>query len=231
MALGLEENLIAQPIMDGVEIEYEQGVRDRYFKDKELNAIWQAADKLTAHESAYVKLLMLLAPRKNELTGMRRSEMKFDAGGNPIVWITPHERTKSRKKQTNGRRRVYTTPLPPLAQRIIKSLPKREDGDLVFEGRAPGAPLYVGTKLIRKLVKLGAPADFTYHAVRHTVATWLENQGHSEFERGLVLNHSGSGVTAGYSHGYALGLKLALLTKWADNIERLVQPGGAALLR
>jgi integrase len=89
-----------------------------------------------------------------------------------------------------------------------------------------------GTGLIRKLAKLGAPADFTYHAMRHTVATWLENNGHSEFERGLVLNHSGSGVTAGYSHGYALDLKLALLTKWADHVERLVAPGeGVTRLR
>src|SRR6478735_9342813 len=101
--------------------------------------------------------------------------------------------------------------LAALAQRIVKSLPKRTDIDLVFEGRDPGVPLHVGTGLIRKLSKHGAPADFTYHAVRHTIATWLENEGHSEFERGLVLNHSGSGVTAGYSHGYAFDLKLALL--------------------
>ena len=35
----------------------------------------------------------------------------------------------------------------------------------------------------------------------------------------------------GYSHGYATDLKLALLTKWADHIEHLVQLEGAALLR
>jgi hypothetical protein len=46
------------------------------------------------------------------------------------------------------------------------------------------------------------------------VATWLEKQGHSEWERGLVLNHSDSGVTAGYSHGYPLDRKRELLEKW-----------------
>jgi hypothetical protein len=58
------------------------------------------------------------------------------------------------------------------------------------------------------------------------------NAGHSEWEVGLVLNHAGSGsVTAGYSHGYPLELKRQLLSKWADHVERLVQPQGAALLR
>jgi hypothetical protein len=37
-------------------------------------------------------------------------------------------------------------------------------------------------------------------------------RGDPEYERGLVLNHSGkAGVTAGYSHGYSLDLKRQLL--------------------
>ena len=85
--------------------------------------------------------------------------------------------------------------------------------------------------LTAHVVAAGAPAHFGYHAVRHTIATFLENEGNSVWERGLVLNHSDGGVTAGYSHGFARDLKLTLLTKWSDHIERLLQPEGAALLR
>ena len=47
-----------------------------------------------------------------------------------------------------------------------------------------------------------------------------------------MLNHAGGmSGTAGYSHGFAGKLKLELLTKWSDHVERLVQPEGAALLR
>ena len=46
-----------------------------------------------------------------------------------------------------------------------------------------------------------------------------------------MLNHSGSGVTAGYLHGHALDLKRELLDKWAKHVEGLVSPSGAALLR
>jgi integrase len=69
----------------------------------------------------------------------------------------------------------------------------------------------------------GAPADFHPHAWRHTIATFLKKRGVSKWERGLVLNHSESGVTADYSHGYPIELKLQLLTTWAEQ-EGLVKP-------
>jgi hypothetical protein len=79
--------------------------------------------------------------------------------------------------------------------------------------------------LRQELVKHGAPVDFYAHAMRHTVATWLQSKGHSEWEIGLVLNHAGSGVTAGYSHSYPLDRKRELLGKWSDHVERLVRGG------
>ena len=95
-----------------------------------------------------------------------------------------------------------------------------------------GARPWPNMRQTAKLIEHGAPKDFSYHAVRHTVATFLENAGHSEWERGLILNHSGSGsVTAGYSHGYPLDLKRMLLTKWADHVEQLVTREGAIRLR
>ena len=83
----------------------------------------------------------------------------------------------------------------------------------------------------KALVKLGAPKDLDFHAWRHTISTWLQNEGYSKEERGLVLNHKESGVTAGYSHGYALKLLLTLLIKWADHVEKLVTAEGVRRLR
>jgi integrase len=98
---------------------------------------------------------------------------------------------------------------PPLPVNVTKA------GQLSFDG----------WPLAKRLRRFGAPQDFNYHAARHTLATWLENRGYSEWERGLVLNHAGTGtVTAGYSHGYPLELKLRLLSEWADHIEGLLPP-------
>jgi integrase len=221
-----KRDIVAGPIMDAVTIEFEKNVRDRVFTDDEIKTIWQAGDKLDPIEGGYIKLLVLLAPRKTALAGMRRSEL--DDADNPTVWTTPHERTKSKK---TAKKREYLTPLPPLAQRILKGMPKRDD-DLVFPGAHKGQPIWPGSPLKKKLISLGAPADFAYHTMRHTIATWLQSAGHSGYEIGLVLNHSSGGVTARYSHGYPLKPKLFLLAKWSSHVAQLVQPAeGVQVLR
>jgi integrase len=125
----------------------------------------------------------------------------LDNPDNPTLWTTPFELTKSRKKQPSNRKgRTYLTPLPPLAQRILRGLPKGGADDRVFPTlrlytNAARSKLFNDAPLIQRLRKRGAPADFKAHTWRHTIATYLEKEGHSEWERGLVLNHSGQGVT------------------------------------
>jgi hypothetical protein len=228
---ALRQDLVDTNIMEAVEIDVEKRSRERVYSDAELIAIWKAAEKLVPIECAYIKLVLLLAPRKTALALMKRSDL--DDTENPTLWVTPHELTKSKKM--SGKKRVYQTPLPSLARRIIKWLPKTNEDrlfrSLCISYSKANQPLFVSGPLTARLVAAGAPADFGYHAVRHTIATFLENEGCSVWERGLVLNHSDGGVTAGYSHGFARDLKLTLLTKWSDHIERLLQPEGAALLR
>ena len=222
-----EEDLCDFPVMDAVKVEIEKRERDRIFADAEIKQCWNAANRLDSDEAAYVKLLMLLAPRKTSLACIERK----DLDENPTLWTIPFELTKSRKK---AKKRVYLVPLPPLCQRLFKGAMK--DGRLfpnlqVYVSKSGRRDFY-SDKLKAKLIAAGAPKDFNFHAWRHTIATYLENAGHSEWERGLVLNHSGSGsVTGDYSHGYPLELKLKLLTKWSDHIEQFVQPKGAVLLR
>jgi integrase len=226
---AFRRDLVASPVMDAVEIHFERKERDRVYSEDEIKAIWKAAGKISAVEGAYVKLLVLLAPRKSALAGIRVGDL--DDAKNPTLWTTPHELTKSKKMAK--RKRVYLTPLPPLAQRIIKALLPGANAatDLIFPGAHKGLPIWPGSPLQKKLVEAGAPADFAFHTVRHTLATWLENQGHDNFDRALVLNHASGGVTSGYSHGYAIDRKRDLLTKWADHVEGLVAPKGAELLR
>jgi len=217
--------VVETSIMNRVEIEIEPKVRDRVYSDDEIKSVWGAANTLDPIEGGFVKLILLLGVRKLELAGMKRKE--FDDSNNPTHWTVPHERVKIRKSAT--KRRVYEVPLPPLAQRIIKSLPRLDD-ELVFPGRQGKKPLIPGTALKTKVHDSSGVKDWTYHTCRDTVATWLENEGHSEYERGLVLNHSAYGVTAGYSHGYPVELKRKLLEKWADHVADIVQPQGVAVL-
>ncbi len=230
-----EEEIVEAPLMDTIKVHYEKKERDRVYSDDEIRKIWNAADKLDKIERDYVKLLMLLAPRKTALACLCKSHL--DNPQQPTLWTTPFELTKSRKATRKNKRRVYLIPLPPLAQRILKARVSESQERLfpnlpIYLAKDDGRRWFDGHRLTDSLVAHGAPKDFTYHGVRHTITTWLEVKGHSEWERGLVLNHAGSGsVTADYSHGFAHDLKLKLLTKWADHVEGLVRPKGATLLR
>jgi integrase len=202
--------------MDRVSVEVEARTRERVFSPEEIRATWIAAEHLGGDAEPYVKLLILLAPRK---TALAAAEAEQFATG---LWTVPHELTKTRKKA--AKKRVYLVPLSAAAEAILP-LP---DSGRVFPGLAlswtkSGGVVFKGNELKTDLVACGAPADFTFHTWRHTIATWLEDEGHSEWERGLVLNHSGSGsVTAGYSHGYPLELKRGLLEKWAGHVGEIV---------
>jgi integrase len=172
-------------------------------------------------EGGYTKLMMLLALRREELALAQWSEL--DSREAPTLFTVPTARVKLKASAKLDKKPVYKVPLPPLAQRILKGL--RGDGAMVFPGLD-------ANRLKAKLVAEGAPEDFLLHTFRHTAATWLQTAGRSEWERGLVLNHAGGGsVTSGYSHGYPVELKLAMLSEWADHIERLVAPEGISLLR
>lgn len=226
-----ERDLVEAPIIDGVSIEYTKRHRDRVYTDTEIKDIWNAAEQCGPDEAAFVKLLALLAPRHTSLACLQYSHL--DDAKNPTLWTTPFELTKSRK---SAKKRTYLTPLPPLAQRILKGLPRRGDDDRVFPTlhvitRRTGQREHNDAILKNRLRKHGAPEDYHAHAWRHTIATWFRDKGYSDWDIGLALNHAGSGVTAGYGKGYPLELKRKLLDEWSDHVEGLLAPKGIRRLR
>ncbi len=225
-------HLVDFPIMDALKAE-DFGItrksRDRFYADKEIKALWRAqSDKLTSRERAFIKLSILLGVRAGALAGMRKSE--FESLEKPTLWTVPTERTKTRKsREEEGR--VYLVPIPPLARRVLLPLLKGE-GKLVFPSAIrEGAVMDCGTPFTRKVREASGVADWTHHAHRHTLATWLQNQGHDEYDRALVLQHAGAGMaTGGYSHGYSLDRARELLEKWANHIAATVSAKGVELL-
>jgi integrase len=197
-------------MMEKVAVECQRGTRDKTYTDHEIIAAWKASHRLDLITGAYFKLLILLAPRKTALARMRWRDLDPDM----TVWTTPPQWVKQSKKRALERRRTYVTPLPSLAQRVLKRLPKNDDR--VFPAFEP--KVYV----FRKLVLAGGP-EGTFHCWRHTVATWFQEQGYSEEDCALVLNHAPSITsTSGYRHGSSLARKLELLEQWAKYVERIV---------
>ena len=63
--------------------------------------------------------------------------------------------------------------------------------DSAVRNKKTNGMMFSGTDLQVELIKYGATPDVQYHAWRHTIATWLENKGHDEWDRGFILNHPG----------------------------------------
>ena len=69
---------------------------------------------------------------------------------------------------------------------------------------------------ILRFRRAGGPDKFIFNVLRHTASTFLQNAGHSQWERDLILNHVGCGTTSDCSHGHALALKGELLRCYAS---------------
>jgi len=65
-----QEEIIDAPVMDRLKLDLPKKTRDRVWSSDEIKAIWKAAEALTPQEAAYVKLIVLLAPRKGAAAGM-----------------------------------------------------------------------------------------------------------------------------------------------------------------
>ena len=219
-----EENPVAGTSKPGKEV-----ARDRVLKPSELAAIWRATDSASDF-NAIVRLLLLTGQRREEVAGMRWSEIDFEQA----LWTLPRERTK------NGTQ--HDVPLSEQALQIIVDRPKltEPDGrprDLIF-GRGSGP--FSGWSRCKKRLDAqlarsgGKDADlgekealgWRLHDLRRTMVT-----GMAEELKVLphviesVVNHLGghkSGVAGIYNRATYGKEKRAALEAWANYVYAVV---------
>ncbi len=198
--------------------------RERTWSNDELKAIWKSADKLDADDAAYLRLLLLLGQRRNEIAGMRWGEIDLDNA----TWELSAELAKAK--------RVHLFPLPALAVRILKSIPRVEGNPFVFPGRGTRtgaqAPMTVGSKIQRLVQQHSGVADFTFHDARRTFRTGLDKLKVPPHIKDECLNHARRGVgDRHYSKYYYLDEQREAFELWAKQIAGLVYPKGVVPLR
>jgi integrase len=101
--------------------------RDRVLTDGELAEIWTAADGMAYPFGPFVKLTILTLQRREEVAGMRWSEIAPDQSG----WTLPAERMKNAKP--------HDVHLPVAARDVLHVLPRMAGCDFVFTttGKSP----------------------------------------------------------------------------------------------
>jgi integrase len=202
----------ANPV-DGAARPANPEARDRVLSDDQLAAVWRACGD-DDDFSRIVRLLILLGSRRQEIGGMRWSEIDLGAG----TWTLPAERSKNH--------RGHTITLPAVALDIIQSMP-RTDRDHLFGNRSDAgfnAWDYGKTALDRRLG--GAVQAWRLHDIRRSVATGMIDLGIEPHHVEAVLNHHGghrAGVAAVYNRSsYEPQIKAAL-AKWAAHVAILVK--------
>jgi integrase len=182
--------------------------RERTLDDAEVKTLWQATEAPTLWNSFY-RLLLLTAQRREEVAGIRRTELDLDA----CLWTIPGERTK------NGKEHIVH--LSPLALAEIARCPT--EGPYLF----PSTPAIAGAPTPKKPTisgyskaktaldkRMGNIPEWNIHDLRRTAATWMDGAG---FETNIiewVLNHiSGTrgGLIGTYQrHPHLVERKLAI---------------------
>jgi integrase len=195
----------ANPV-DGTHRPADPQARDRVLDAGELAAVWRACGD--DDFGRITRLLILLGSRRQEVGGMRWSELDLDAG----TWTLPAERSK------NGRSLKLS--LPPAALAIIATV-ERTERDHLFGDRADGFTSweYAKAALDERLARSVGP--WRLHDIRRTVATRMADIGVLPHVIEACLNHYGGhrkGPAGVYNRSqYESAMESALL-RWSEHV-------------
>jgi integrase len=189
--------------------------RDRVMTPAELRAVWrQCRDD---DFGRIVRLLLLTACRRDEIGGLRWSEIDVDAG----KLLLPKYRTKS------GRPLELT--LPATARTILATAPRRVDRDTLFGGGKAGfnawsySTLSLNARITEAEGRVLAP--WRIHDLRRTVRTGMGKIGIKPHVAELVLNHVGhrAGIGGVYDHHDYQPEIADALAKWETHLLSIVE--------
>lgn len=199
--------------------------RERALSRSELVRFFEAmreAKGFSVENELTIKLLLVLAVRKQELTAARWSE--FDLGKG--VWSLPGERTKTNK--------AIRIPLPAVAVAWLTTLHRLACGsDYVLPARKAQTRMLPHINESTVNVALGKVKHglepFTIHDLRRTARTHLGELGVPPHIAEVCLNHAIKGVEGRYDRYDYFEERKAALDKWAALLVQL-EKGGAEVV-
>lgn len=150
----------------GMALLIDEKERERALSIEELVAVWRACDDLGPEAAGCVRMLILTAQRRSEVSGMRRREIV----DNGATWLLP----AARRKQDNKRsKKDHAVPLSAAARAVIAAVPAwlAAEADHMF-GVAGERPYGGWRKAATRLKEAAALTQpWTIHDLRRSVST------------------------------------------------------------
>jgi integrase len=193
--------------------------RDRVLSDDEIRIVWNTSgDDDTGR---ITRLLLLTGCRREEIGGLRWSEVNLDTG----LMTIPGERTKNR--------RTLELPLPTIAVELLATVP-RQGREFVFGRRDRGFSGWSAAKLrldSRIVLMTGKPLPaWTFHDARRTYRTGLGRLGVPPHVAELAINHAKGGLEAIYDRYRYLPEIKSALALWAEHVLAVVEARAATVV-
>ena len=214
-----ERELIAANPLDKVSTPSRGPSRDRTLSDAELQAFWQSTDYNEPYRNLF-RFLLVTGARRNEAALAKASEFNLARR----VWIIPAHRSK------NGRAfEVF------LSEPALEILSRQKHATRARKPVHQFGPQYVfgltgfsGAKerLDTEMQSL-LPSDlppWRLHDLRRTMATRMQQPAIKARREHIeaVLNHTPPKLVGTYQTDNYLSERRAALTKWAQELERIV---------
>ena len=203
---------IASNPTEGIEKPIKEKSRERTLSPSEIAAIWNATSHLGYPFGPFVKLLLLTGVRREELAGMRRDEIDFDAG----LWTVPAERSK-----TGASIRI---PLSNRALEVLRDVPNTK-GVFVFSTTGK-APVSGYSRMKRKLDGLSGVIGWRLHDFRRTMVSAMVDIGIDATTADRCLNHTGaatmSTVQRVYQRSDLLDPRRRAMDAWGRRVEQIL---------
>jgi integrase len=229
------ERLSASPT-ERMKLPTKERARDRALTDDEVRWFWQGCCEIGWPFGPLFKLLLLTAQRRDEVGGIRWSEIDLDNR----IWTLPRQRAKND--------RGHEVQLSDAVVDILRSLPRianggnQQDG-LVFTTTGRTAVSGFGNvkkrldvvmvEARRRSALLSEDAtipDWRLHDLRRTATTGMARLNIPPHVVDKILNHTGGairGVAAVYNRHAYLEERRAALEAWERHVSSLVAPAGA----
>jgi len=208
----MEEGWTTQNPVIGTRRPQEAKAREHVLTDAELAKVWNTCGD--DDFGRIIRLLILLGSRRQEVGGMRWSELDLDGG----TWTLPAERSK------NHRERKIALPAAALA--IINAVPRMNRDHLFGDRAESGFTSFSHSKVDLDRRLAGKVKPWRVHDLRRTTATGMADIGIEPHVVEAALNHfSGHrrGVAGVYNRSSYDRAVAAALVRWSEHVFALVE--------
>jgi len=188
--------------------------RDRALDDGEVAIVWNACRD--DDFGRIVRLLLLTGCRREEIGGLKWTEINFDTG----VMTIPGERTKNH--------RTLTLTMPVMALDILRSVERQEGRAFVFGtlGDRPYSAwgyskLTMDNRITQEIGRV--LPRWTLHDCRRTFRTGLGRLGVRPDVAELCINHAKGSLAATYDRYHYEREIAQALAMWADHVASIIE--------